>query len=72
MVLGLYTIGLGNPSATDPIETPDVGYLELLANVGGIVDADQPRGRSYFAPSAAQLDDVFEQVARDLMVRLAK
>ncbi len=68
----IYTIGLGNPSATDPIETPDVGYLELLANVGGIVDADQPRGRSYFAPSSAQLQDVFEQVARDLMVRLAK
>jgi len=68
----LYTIGLGNPSATDPIETPDVGYLELLANVGGIVDADQPRGRSYFAPSAAQLEDVFGQVALDLMVRLAK
>ena len=68
----LYTIGLGNPSATDPIETPDVGYLELLANVGGIVDADQPRGRSYFAPSAAQLEDVFGRVALDLMVRLAK
>ncbi len=68
----IYTIGLGNPSATDPLETPDVGYLELLANVGGIVNADQPRGRSYFAPSSAQLQDVFEQVARDLMVRLAR
>jgi Flp pilus assembly protein TadG len=68
----IYTVGLGNPSATDPIETPDMGYLELLANVGGIVDGDQPRGRSYFAPSAAQLQDVFSQVARDLMVRLAK
>jgi len=68
----LYTIGLGNPSAADPIEMPDIGYLELLANVGGIADGDQPRGRSYFAPSAAQLQDVFEQVARDLMVRLAK
>ncbi len=68
----IYTIGLGNPFATDPIETPDVGYLELLANVGGIADADQPHGRSYFAPSAAELQDVFDQVARDLMVRLAK
>jgi Flp pilus assembly protein TadG len=68
----IYTIGLGNPSATDPIETPDIGYLELLANVGGTVDADQPHGRAYFAPSAAQLQDVFHQVARDLMVRLAK
>jgi Mg-chelatase subunit ChlD len=68
----IYTIGLGNPAATDPIETPDIGYLELLANVGGIVNADQPRGRSYFAPSAAQLQSVFNQVARDLMVRLAK
>ncbi|MEJ2340071.1 MAG: VWA domain-containing protein, partial [Gemmatimonadales bacterium] len=42
----LYTIGLGNPSASDPIETPDIGYLEQLANVGGIVDANQPHGRS--------------------------
>lgn len=68
----LYTIGLGNPSASDPMETPDIGYLEQLANVGGIVDADQPHGRSYLAPSAAQLQDAFSQVARDLMVRLAK
>lgn len=68
----LYTIGLGNPSATDPIETPDIDYLELLANVGGIVDAGQPHGRAYFAPSAADLQNVFDQVARDLMVRLAK
>jgi len=68
----LYTIGLGNPSASDPIETPDVDYLGQLANVGGIVDADQPYGRSYFAPSPAELQDAFSQVARDLMVRLAK
>ncbi len=68
----LYTIGLGNPSASDPIETPDIGYLQQLANVGGIVDSNQPQGRSYFAPSAVQLQDAFNQVARDLMVRLAK
>lgn len=68
----LYTIGLGNPSASDPIETPDINYLHQLANVGGIVDAGQPYGRSYFAPSSAQLQDAFTQVARDLMVRLAK
>ncbi|MEJ2312003.1 MAG: VWA domain-containing protein [Gemmatimonadales bacterium] len=68
----LYTIGLGNPSASDPIETPDIGYLEQLANVGGIVDASQPHGRSYFAPSPSELQDAFSQVARDLLVRLAK
>ncbi len=68
----LYTIGLGNPSASDPIETPDIGYLEQLANVGGIVDANQPHGRSYFAPSPSELQDAFSQVARDLLVRLAK
>ena len=68
----IYTIGLGNPSATDPLETPDLDYLKQLANVSGIANPDQPKGRSYFAPSAAELQIVFDQVARDLLVRLAK
>ena len=68
----LYTIGLGDPDASDPIVQPDLGYLRRIANEGGIEDPNQPQGRMYFAPSPAELSDVFSQLAQDLLVRLAK
>lgn len=43
----------------------------LAANEGGVADGSQPRGRSYFAPSEAELEAVFNKVAQDLLVRLA-
>ena len=67
----LYTIGLGDPSAS-PAFQPDPDYLSLLANVDGMTDSSQPAGRMYFAPSAAELRDVFDQVAHDLVIRLAQ
>ncbi len=67
----VYTIGLGDPSAS-PAFQPDQDYLRLLANVDGMTDSSQPAGRMYFAPSAAELRDVFDQVAHDLVVRLAQ
>lgn len=68
----LYTIALGNPSASDPLLQPDLDYLAELANEGGATDGDQPAGQSYFAPSANELEQVFSQVAQDLLVRLAQ
>lgn len=67
----VYTIGLGDPNA-DPYLALDQAYLNQIANVDGMVDPSQPAGRSYFAPSAAQLEAVFNQVAQDLLVRLSK
>jgi Flp pilus assembly protein TadG len=67
----IYTIALGNPSAADPLLTPDLDYLRHLANEDGIESHTQPKGKSYFAPSAAQLLAIFNLVARDLIVRLA-
>jgi Flp pilus assembly protein TadG len=67
----LYTIALGNPSASDPLLTPDLDYLRALANEGGITNPNEPEGKSFFAPSAAQLEQVFNEVAKDLVVRLA-
>lgn len=67
----LYSIGLGNPSAGDPLLVPDMDYLRLLANEDGVANASQPAGRAYFAPSANELEEVFNQVAQDLLVRLA-
>ncbi len=46
-------------------------YLRLLANEDGAASGSQPAARAYFAPSASELDDVFNQVAQDLLVRLA-
>ena len=67
----VYTIALGNPNAGDPLQTPDLVYLQGLANVNGVTDPSQPQGKSYFAPTAAELQAVFDQVASDLLARLA-
>lgn len=67
----VYTIALGNPNAGDPLQTPDLVYLQLLANENGVADPSQPEGKSYFAPTAAELQAVFDQVASDLLARLA-
>ena len=68
----IYSIGLGNPNATDPLLVPDMGYLRELANEGGVADPSQPAGRAYFAPTAAELQSVFDLVAQDLVVRLSQ
>ena len=68
----IYSIGLGNPNTNNPILAPDMAYLRLLANENGATDPNQPRGKAYFAPSAAQLQQVFDAVAQDLLVRLAR
>jgi hypothetical protein len=68
----IYSIGLGNPASSDPLLVPDLDYLRIIANEGGSVDSDQPAGKAFFAPSAAQLDEVFNLVAQDLLVRLSK
>ncbi len=67
----IYSIGLGNPAASDPMQTPDMNYLQEIANVDGATDSSQPRGKAYFAPSANDLIAVFNAVAQDLLVRLA-
>lgn len=67
----LYTIGLGNLGGGSA-PPPDLDYLRLLANEGGVANPSQPKGRMFFAPSAAELEEVFDLVAQDLLVRLAQ
>ncbi len=68
----LYTIGLGNTTYSDPAFQPNQAFLAELANVDGTTDSSQPAGKFYFAPSANDLRAVFNQVAADLLVRLAR
>lgn len=68
----IFSIGLGNPAEPNPLMVPDMDYLEQIANEEGIVDSGQPNGRAYFAPSAAELEEVFQAVAKDIVVRLTK
>jgi hypothetical protein len=68
----VYTIALGNPGAADPLLQPDLPYLETLANVSHKTHPTQPAGQSYFAPTADQLNDVFQALAKDLLVRLSR
>jgi len=67
----IYTIGLGDPTRSNPLWQPDLDYLRDIANEDGRIDPNQPRGKLFFAPSAAQLQSVFDQVAQDLLVRLS-
>ncbi len=68
----LYTIGLGNTTYSDPAFQPNLDFLRELANVDGMTNSGQPAGKSYYAPTASELRSVFNQVAADLMVRLAR
>ena len=68
----IYTIGLGNPNNPDPILQPDLDYLRRLANENGVANPNEPQGKMYFAPTANDLQAVFDQVARDLFVRLSR
>ena len=68
----VYTIGLGNPNNPNPILQPDLNYLRQLANENGAAHPNEPQGKMYFAPTANDLQAVFDQLARDLFVRLAR
>lgn len=69
----VYSIGLGNLSyGPGDLRTPDLDYLLRIANEGGIESNSQPQGRMFFAPSSSELRSVFEEVAQDLVVRLAR
>jgi hypothetical protein len=67
----LYTIGLGDPNA-NAAYLPNTAFMQELANVDGVANPDQPQGKYYFAPDATQLQTVFNQLAQDLLVRLAQ
>lgn len=66
----IFAIGLGDPAADHPLLVPDDDYMRLLANVNGVADPGQPQGAYYFAPRPEDLDEVFENVAEDILVRL--
>jgi hypothetical protein len=51
---------------------PDRLSMDNLANEDGITNPAQPKGRMYFAPFPDVLAEVFRQLARDLLVRLAQ
>jgi Mg-chelatase subunit ChlD len=67
----VYTIGLGNPLSSE-LGRPDLDYLSQMANEHGRISSRQPSGRMYFAPTPQDLDEVFRQVASDLVIRLSR
>jgi Flp pilus assembly protein TadG len=62
----IYSIGLGNL-----INKP---YLQDIANDpnAATYDASQPQGEAVFAPTAAQLDSVFQTIASKVLLRLSQ
>jgi hypothetical protein len=61
----IYTIGLGNGADQD--------LLREIANdpSSPTFDPNQPAGAFTYAPTAADLQSVFETVARQILVRLS-
>jgi Flp pilus assembly protein TadG len=81
----VYTIGLGNPNVAELWKQPDSELLIQMANApSGFdprdgstytnpnYDPNQPRGDYYFAPNATELASVFDQVARQIVLRLTQ
>ncbi len=68
----IYTVALGNQSASDVYDTPDLAFLKRLANEDGIANGSQPEGAMLFAPTASELEDVFSQLADRILTRLTK
>jgi Flp pilus assembly protein TadG len=68
----IFAITLGDPTQTDPLKVPDHDYSRAIANEEGMTDSGQPHGRAYFSPSKAELREVFQNVAKDIVVRLTK
>ena len=68
----IYTIGLGDPDATDPLWQPDLQFLRRIANEDGIVDGSQPAGALVFAPTPEDLDEVFAKLADRILTRLTR
>lgn len=68
----IYTIGLGDPNARDPLQQPDLAFLRRIANEDGIVDRSQPAGAMIFAPSPEDLEEVFAKVADRILTRLTR
>lgn len=68
----IYSVGLGNPNSNNPGDQPDLEFLRRIANENGIVDASQPDGLMVFAPTPADLDEVFARVADRILTRLTR
>jgi Flp pilus assembly protein TadG len=81
----IYVIGLGNPNTSAAWKLPDCKLLMQVANVAGGVDpttgkmftnptydAAQPVGSFVFAPSAAELAGVFNEIAGHIAMRLTQ
>lgn len=69
---GIYVYGIGLGSLSHPWLKPDLDLLRALANEDGRVNRKQPQGKVFFAPSPADLQAVFHQVARDVQTRLVQ
>jgi Flp pilus assembly protein TadG len=65
----VYTIGMKD---TKVVQDPDMAFLKLMANENGRANPGQPQAKAYYAPSGAQLQEIFTQVASDIMVHLVQ
>jgi hypothetical protein len=68
----IFVVALGTPHPSIPEDTPDVGYLRTIANEGGIVQRDAPRGEVLFAPTSDDLDDAFGRLADRVLTRITR
>jgi Flp pilus assembly protein TadG len=65
----VYTIGMKD---TQVKQDPDMAFLRQMANENGQVSMSEPHAKAYYAPSAADLHEIFTRVAADIMVHLVQ
>ncbi len=68
----VFAVGLGNPNAQYEGDVPDLEFLARVANQGGVVDPDQPRGELLFSPTPDELDQTFALLADRIITRLTR
>lgn len=67
----IYTIGLGNPAALNPLDVPDQDLLREIANKHGIENPNQPQGEMFFSPDASTLGTMFQRVVARILTRVS-
>jgi hypothetical protein len=65
----VYTIGMKD---TNVRQDPDMAFLREMANENGRTSVSQPQAKAYYAPSSAELQEIFTRVAADIMVHLVR
>jgi hypothetical protein len=67
----IIVVAIQPPNPSHPLDTPDLAYLDRIANVGGISDPNGSRGEVFVADPDTLADTLATVAGRMLVTRLA-